>query len=202
MSSTSHRDTGRRARTAAVRRLGPLAALAAAVAIAGCQQTVTSAGSSDPTPSSTGSVSTPSTSAPGQTTAPAPVTTTTRSSRLRYLNTWQSPSGNVICRVESYGFNAQVACQIGNKHYPRPGDAARCAGAGAGDNAVRLSAGSSARWACVSDYWGGANVPVLDYGEVVRVGPLVCESTTASLTCWQPGSPYGFSLSRARAELR
>lgn len=201
--------TTARARARTTRRMGAVAALAAAVVLTGCQQTVTTTNSPTPTgsPSQPTSGSTPpSTSAPVATSAPAPVTTastpTPTSPRVRYLRTWQSPSGNIVCQAGGYGPASQVSCQIGSKFYPRPNDAAQCNGAGAGDNAVRLTAGASAEWMCVGDYWGGRNVPTLRYGEIVSVGRLMCESTTGQMTCWEPGSPYGFSLSRNRAELR
>lgn len=205
------RSAGTRSASRTVLRFAPVAAIAVTVAVTGCQQTVTSSTApsaststpttgtapSSPTPTRTSSTQTSSTTTSTTTTTPTP-----SSPRVRYLTTWQSPTGNIVCRAERFGYSSQLACQIGAKSYPRPANAAECGGAGAGDNAVRLVSGRPASWACVSDYWGGPNVPVLKYGEVVRVGQLMCESTVPRMTCWELGSYTGFRLSRTHAEVR
>lgn len=202
------RSAGTRSASRTLRRLAPVAAIAATVAVTGCQQTVTSstapsASTSTPTTGAAPSSPTPSQTSSTTTTASTTSTTPTPSSpRVRYLTSWQSPSGNIVCRAERFGYSSQLACQIGAKSYPRPANAAECGGAGAGDNAVRLVSGRPASWACVSDYWGGPHVPVLKYGEVVKVGRLMCESTVPRMTCWEPGSYTGFRLSRTHAEVR
>ena len=58
-----------------------------------------------------------------------------------------------------------------------------------------------AAFTCVSDSFREGSLPVLDYGEISRLGNVECNSKEDGLTCTHVPSRHGFFVSRARYEL-
>lgn len=186
------RSAGNRSASLALRRLAPVAVIAAAVAVTGCQLSDTSSSTS-----TTGAAS-------SSTTASQTSSTTSTPARVRHLTTWESPTGDVVCRVERRSNPAQVACQKVTPAYPRQTEryTTKCRDADNPTNTARLASGRPTSWSCVGEYWGGPGVPILQYGEAVKVGPLTCESDRTGMTCWEKGQHTAFSFRRAHDEPR
>ncbi|GGF95132.1 hypothetical protein GCM10007304_06190 [Rhodococcoides trifolii] len=106
-----------------------------------------------------------------------------------------SPSGNVFCGLFPDGSSAGfVGCQAGSSVAPTDGP--QCGNAGNSTYAVRVEQAGAVHF-CTNQgiYAAGADTPVLNYGEIITVGPVYCVSREEGMSCALTGS-NAFLLSR------
>jgi hypothetical protein len=104
---------------------------------------------------------------------------------------FQSPSKNIGCAAS----DNQVRCDIKEHTWKSPVKPADCEldyGGG-----LVIEAGSTAGFVCAGDTTLN-NGPVLNYGEVNKVGLISCKSTEAGMTCVDDETGRGFFLARER----
>ena len=113
---------------------------------------------------------------------------------------FQSPDGNIACAmgVNEAG-NATAGCDIGNHSYAPPPKPANCH-LGWGDR-FSLQQGSAAVLDCHGDTLRVPGLATLGYGEKRSVGPLTCDSETASMTCTDSSTGHFFSVSPTSYQL-
>jgi hypothetical protein len=164
-------------RTIRRRAAAGLVALAVALSLAACS-------SSSPTASSGGSAATTTSPPTGSATPSAP--TTSSATTLVPMQTanggeFLSPTGNISCEINYNrdgltGAYCQTTTPPQSVHMDATGSYTTCSGEQCLGNA-------------------GINTPTLAYGTATGVGPFVCESDTAGVTCNAGGR--GFRISRS-----
>lgn len=177
-----------------MRLLLTVAALAAVLAFAGCED------DDQPASGASGSAAVSSDTAPA-TTAPATTTTATEPTATPAQPSdhvfFQSPSGNIGCAASNEAVS-EVRCDIAERTFTPPPKPAEC------DvdygNGLVIAAGSAPQFVCAGDTTLN-NGPVLEYGQVNEVGSVKCTSREAGMTCLDEETGRGFLLARDRYEL-
>jgi hypothetical protein len=149
-------------------------ALLSALAATGC-----TGGGGEPGPSPT----TPAKVGLGE--APTPIANTTR--KVTEAN-FLAPSGNIGC----YLAVDSARCDIIKRQWtapPKPADCELDWG-----NGISIYRAESATFTCAGDTVLGAK-DMLPYGQSVRSGDFVCDSTVALIRCSNLSSGHGFTLS-------
>lgn len=177
-------------------RAGPLLAttLLATTLLAGC------GGSTGPTANPNARTPAASLAAPA-TTSPAPTTTrpapsTSASERDPRLvvtgyTGFASPSGNIECGIAPE--DGYVRCDILERDWEPPPPPEDCEF----DYGIGLEVDDSrAGFVCASDAVGAPEL-VLEYGEKLQGGPVLCESAESGMTCTHEQTGQGFTLARA-----
>ena len=103
------------------------------------------------------------------------------------------PSGNIGCHIDP----EFVRCDIRTKSWEAPPQPADCEL----DWGQSLSVGADdAGFGCAGDtvLGPGENLP---YGDSVRAGDFICESSSTNVRCWNDRTGHGFTLARERYEL-
>jgi len=101
---------------------------------------------------------------------------------------FQTPSKNIGCALTA----EMVRCDIVKKDWtppPKPADCELDWGFG-----IIVEKGAKASFNCAGDTVIGAG-EVLAYGQSLRAGDFVCDSTSSSLRCSNVTSGHGFALS-------
>jgi hypothetical protein len=106
---------------------------------------------------------------------------------------FQTPSGNIGCRVES----TSVRCDIFNFDWDPPPVPSSCEVPSSWGHSIELDR-SGSTFLCTTqplfNEGDDPNFPILDYGEAVGVGAIACESRERALICVAKSS-RGFRLS-------
>jgi len=112
------------------------------------------------------------------------------------LESFQTPSGNISCRMDESG----ARCDISEKIYEPGYKPASCSL----DWGNALSVGSSgpAEILCVGDTVKDPSAPVLDYGQTSTVGPISCTVDEDGVNCDNEATGHGFKLSKMSINLR
>ena len=129
------------------------------------------------------------------------------------------PSGNIQCVLR----DGSAVCQIANKEFdPATGDMSDqtlgdCSAASA--DAITVLEGEVAAWTCTSEtirgqaalalggWWAaddvgstesvdGTDLAVLDYGQKMQLGSILCSSESTGISCRDTTGPAGFTLAR------
>ena len=101
---------------------------------------------------------------------------------------FQTPSKNIACHLDA----ESARCDIGQKQWappPKPDDCQLAWG-----NGVAVERGGEATFTCAGDTLLGAG-NLLPYGQSLRAGDFLCDSTATALRCSNVGSGHGFTLS-------
>jgi len=134
------------------------------------------------------------TPAAGPATAPVPSTvaaTPTPAATPRVVSGFTSfltPSRNIRCELTGDA----VRCDPTNHTWAVPAKPADCEFDWGGS--LGVSAQGNAHFLCVSD--AIPEGPVLAYGQSIRDGPILCESSPAGVKCTSQQSGHGFTVSR------
>ncbi|MGB7423319.1 MAG: hypothetical protein WA903_00270 [Ornithinimicrobium sp.] len=129
------------------------------------------------------------------------------------------PSGNIQCVLR----NGSAVCQIASKDFdPTTDDMSdQVLGDCAADtaDAITVLEGEAAAWTCTSEtirgqadlnlggWWAaddvgttesvdGTDLAVLDYGQKMQLGALLCSSESTGISCRDTGGTAGFTLAR------
>jgi hypothetical protein len=113
---------------------------------------------------------------------------------------FQSPDGNIACvmGVNDAG-GATAGCEIGNHTYsppPKPSDCHLAWG-----DRFSLTQSNSAAMDCHGDTLRVPGLPTLGYGQTRSVGPLTCDSETASMTCTDNSTGHFFRVAPGSYQL-
>lgn len=147
--------------------------------------TVTSVATTRPTTSATTTATTASTSS---------TTTTTESSTPV---TFRSPTGNIICRVNS----DEAVCSINEFSYRPPPAPSSCVDSQGWGHVVGVQGSASGNFICSDNQAANPSSPALAYGRGVLVGASVCASGPDGVRCANRDTRHGFLLSRERVRL-
>ncbi len=112
-----------------------------------------------------------------------------------HVSSFQSPTGNIGCVIASGNTRCDIAEHTFNLP-PRPSSCNLDWGQG-----LTFSGNSSARIVCAGDTAMNPAAATLGYGEVTRVGPVLCQSTQEGMSCANSASGHGFFLSRERYQI-
>lgn len=115
-------------------------------------------------------------------------------------NKFRSPSGNILCLLETGDAGSTATCDILERGTsatprPRPKDCDLEWG-------IRYSVGESGapEMICEGDFIGSAQSPILTYGSTLQLGGIACSSSEAGVEC-RNEQGHGFSLSKAIQKL-
>jgi hypothetical protein len=181
-------------------RRGPAGAglLVGALLLAGCgSDTGPTANPNARTPAPTLAPPTATSAAPS-TSRPAPTgSPSERDPRLVVTGYtgFASPSGNIRCGIAPD--DGYVRCDIGEREWeppPRPDDCELDYGSG-----LDLDE-TGAGVVCAGDAVGASEL-VLEYGEKLQGGPILCESQESGMSCEHVETGRGFTIARADYEL-
>ncbi len=138
---------------------------------------------------------------------PAPVTATRRSTvtatvtatgavsgDVQTIDAFQSPSGNIACRVDSQG----VRCDVKELTFTPPKPSECSMGV---PHAIVLATGAKAAFICISDTVADPGLPVLAYGSTTRAHGFTCVSQEDGMHCSDDGTGNGFRLARGSYDL-
>lgn len=109
-----------------------------------------------------------------------------------HVSNFQSPTGNIACVIGS----GTTRCDIADRSFKLPPKPANCDldwGQG-----LSFTGNSGAEIVCAGDTTLNPEAPALGYGEVTRVGPVLCQSAPQGMSCANSKSGHGFFLSRER----
>jgi hypothetical protein len=106
-----------------------------------------------------------------------------------------TPSRNIACLVSS----GQARCDVRERSWQIPQTPSDCT-ATYGTGAV-LGQGQRGELSCVSDTLVDRSLRVLQYGQAVRLGEIVCTSRESGVRCEDEGSGHGFAVARASYDL-
>lgn len=125
--------------------------------------------------------------------------------------TFQSPSGNIQCVLDTAGGSTPIAlCQIENKTFTVPPGSGRdqtgapCPGSSGSGNDFRLDQGHPGFIRCsFASIMGGAGIPgqTLPYGQSRSLGAITCDSQPSGVTCTDTSSGHFFRVSRESYEV-
>ncbi|MFC7674236.1 hypothetical protein ACFQWH_14210 [Mycolicibacterium sp. GCM10028919] len=121
--------------------------------------------------------------------------------------TFQSPSGNIQCVLETEGGSTTpiALCQIANKIFTVPAGSGRgqtdepCPGDSGSGNDFRLDQGQPGFIRCsFAALTGGAGIPgqTLVYGQSRSLGAVTCQSQPTGMTCTDTSTGHFFRVSR------
>ena len=106
-----------------------------------------------------------------------------------------TPSRNIACRMST----GDVRCDVVQRTWevpPPPADCAQSYGTGA----ILVGSGKG-QLSCVGDTVADPSLSVLDYGQGVRFGDMVCVSKESGMRCENPQTGHGFAVARASYDL-
>jgi eukaryotic-like serine/threonine-protein kinase len=106
-----------------------------------------------------------------------------------------TPSRNIACLVEP----GEARCDVRERTWQIPQTPSDCASA-YGTGAV-VTQGQRGELSCVSDTLVDPSLRVLQYGQAVRLGEIVCTSRETGVRCEDEGSGHGFAVARASYDL-
>jgi len=112
------------------------------------------------------------------------------------LESFQTPSGNIFCRMDEGG----ARCDISEKIYEPPYKPASCSL----DWGNSLSVGSTGpgEVGCIGDTVKDPSAPVLGYGQVSTVGSITCTVEESGVSCDNEATGHGFTLSKMSINTR
>jgi hypothetical protein len=110
---------------------------------------------------------------------------------------FSSPSGNIVCGISA----ESVTCDIGDHTYTPPPRPDICQGGWA--DRINLSADGPAPGfgRCHTDTAIRPGLPILNYGDSVQRGSIVCSSAFDGITCATSATGHSFRISRESYEL-
>ena len=108
------------------------------------------------------------------------------------LTTFQAPSGNIHCLIDSYGARCDIL-EANYSYSKRPADCDLDYG-GAFYIDVQANRGEIG---CVGDTVANNANPVLGYGSTLEAYGITCTSEQSGMTCTNPFG-HGFSIARAK----
>jgi hypothetical protein len=106
-----------------------------------------------------------------------------------------TPSRNIACRMST----GDVRCDVVQRTWevpPPPADCTQSYGTGA-----ILTGSGKGHLSCVGDTVADPSLSVLDYGQGVRFGEMVCVSKENGMRCENPRTGHGFAVARASYDL-
>ena len=106
-----------------------------------------------------------------------------------------TPSRNIACRMST----GDVRCDVVQRTWevpPPPAECTRSYGTGA-----VLAGSGKGELSCVGDTVADPSLSVLDYGQGVRFGDMVCVSKENGMRCENPRTGHGFAVARASYDL-
>lgn len=108
-----------------------------------------------------------------------------------------TPSHNIACRMDQADSSAR--CDVVTRTWQVPPQPSSCASAwGQGAQVVGPDVGTLT---CASDTVADPSATVLQYGESVTYGGIVCVSSNTGVRCTDTGTQHGFRVSRASYDL-
>lgn len=112
------------------------------------------------------------------------------------LESFQTPSGNIFCRMDEGG----ARCDISEKIYEPPYRPASCSL----DWGNSLAVGSTGpgEVLCAGDTVKDPSAPVLGYGQASTVGSITCTVEESGVSCDNEATGNGFTLSKMSIDLR
>ena len=108
------------------------------------------------------------------------------------LAQFSSPTGNIGCVVST----EFAVCEIGQYEFPLPPKPADCRGDWAATFELTEQSPVPTVGACQTDTQLGSP-DQLAYGSTTVVGDFACLSQDSGMTCWNPATGHGFTVSRA-----
>ena len=117
---------------------------------------------------------------------------------IAHADSFQSPSGNIGCYLDSEGSTAVVECEIRDHTFAAPTRPTPCMG-GFG-NLIILRQGSAPTMPCHSDSALGSGPP-LQYGQRRSLNALSCDSEMSGMTCTDSSTGHYFRLSTESYEM-
>jgi eukaryotic-like serine/threonine-protein kinase len=106
-----------------------------------------------------------------------------------------TPSGNIACFLGP----GEARCDVRERSWQIPAQPADCELA-YGTGAL-LRAGQEGQLSCVGDTVADPSLEVLEYGQAVRLGDIVCTSRETGVRCADERSRHGFAVARASYDL-
>jgi eukaryotic-like serine/threonine-protein kinase len=106
-----------------------------------------------------------------------------------------TPSRNIACRMST----GDVRCDVAQRTWevpPPPADCTQSYGTGA-----ILAGSGKGQLSCVGDTLADSSLSVLDYGQGVRFGDVVCVSKESGMRCENSRTGHGFNVARAAYDL-
>ena len=125
--------------------------------------------------------------------------------RTRGINTFRSPTGNILCYIAYEDGPASTECDIREADFPEKAEPADCdldwqgryvTVADGSPEIGRCAGDPSAAWVYNQD--GGE---VLQYGETTLVVNMACQSQRDGMTCWNIETKRGFKLNRSALQV-
>jgi hypothetical protein len=112
-----------------------------------------------------------------------------------------TPSRNISCQMTdpSSAIAGAARCDVAQRFWqigPKPADCAGEYGAGAA-----VSGTGKGELTCVTDTVADPGLQVLQYGQAVSYGGIVCDSQETGVRCVNAASGHGFRVSRASYDL-
>lgn len=108
---------------------------------------------------------------------------------------FQTPSGNIACLMSA----EETRCDVLERTWqvpPAPADCVLAYGTGA-----TVAGTGSGELACASDTVAAQGLAVLNYGEALDAGGVVCVSQQTGVRCTNRATGHGFQVARASYQL-
>lgn len=112
-----------------------------------------------------------------------------------------TPSGNISCQMSdtSATSDGDARCDVAQRSWQAPPKPADCAGDyGAG---ATVSGAEKAQLTCATDTVADPDLEVLQYGQAVSYGGVVCDSQETGVRCVNRATGHGFRVARASYDL-
>jgi hypothetical protein len=112
-----------------------------------------------------------------------------------------TPSRNISCRLTdtSSTSDGEARCDVAQQSWPLPPKPADCTGSWGGS--VTVSGPEPARLNCIGDTVADAGLRVLEYGQALSYGGIVCDSRETGVRCVNRATGHGFRVARASYDL-
>jgi hypothetical protein len=121
--------------------------------------------------------------------------TATLATRLVYLKSFRSPTGNIGCSL----LGAVARCDIEKRGWRPPARPSSCPNVVDFGQGLEVGPSGLARFVCAGDTVRDLASPVLAYGGGSRVGALECVSASSGITCTnRDGHGFFISIQRYR----
>ncbi|MGA7436420.1 MAG: DUF6636 domain-containing protein [Solirubrobacterales bacterium] len=118
---------------------------------------------------------------------------TGNSETARSFTSFQSPTGNIACYMDS---KEGARCDIAKKTWAAPAKPSSCTLDWGSGLSIKRGEGT---FVCAGDTVMNPGAPILKYGESSSQGAFSCESSESGMNCINTGTGHGFILSRADA---
>jgi hypothetical protein len=109
---------------------------------------------------------------------------------------FQSPSGNILCLIDSSG----VACDVSDFTYKLP-PPPPCAQHISWGNRFTMDQGKAPEMTCHGDTLRVPGEPTLNYGQTTSAGSFTCDSEPSGMKCTDSSTGHYFRVARDSYDL-